>query len=408
MHNNSDEYLLSEAYYNSSKIHALNESGQQIDERVKKAITEFVSMAIDLSELAKTKKLNPDQQEIVNAFKDKSGKQLTAVMAKVLNKNSKGSSTQQNEAFENFRSKIGHKFGFGGKKDLCSRRYDHLLRDVNGHLWEMGEDAKTLSVDKGKSVGEFITKITTIEPKVAESGKLLQKLGYQVGRAVGIMSFALPFAVAASYFAPMAGLGLLGAKVLGAALAGAGKTAVLFSNDQMSKKEKLYDILATVFAGYRETGLADLMMHGAGGATPAGGGGTTPSGPVWQPDENWRDLGTQPDNNTWSWDKQGIAGSNKEFPELHDTSFNPASNLDVAKQNIADYLRQNNIVGSSGGQTGIASPHIMNAMDTAGINTSAEYTKVLSGLKNLSTQQLQNMQKNSNYAVRMIKWVASK
>ena len=326
-----------------------NNSQAELPPEIKKGIEELAKLAVEGDEEAIKMLTNPQYAEqILNKAEQEKG------------------DAPVTEAFEKFRANIGSKFGGA---DPIERRYDLFLRDVNGHLWEIEKDSKLLNVEP-KEVNKFISDIIDVEPKVDKQGKLLQKIGYGIGRAVGVGMFAAPFAIAATYLAPAIGLYGISAKVLGGALAGGGRTATILTNKQLSKSEKIMEIIKAVTAGY-------AMTTG------------------YQPDQPYNYQSTKPTVAKMPVDK--------EFPELHNTPFDSLSKLDQVKQSMADLLRNKGIVGSSGGIDGIASPTIMNAMDMAGVNTTAEYAKVLKGLGGLSTEALKQMQNNPNYAIKIIK-----
>lgn len=209
-----------------------NNSQAELPPEIKKGIEELAKLAVEGDEEAIKMLTNPQYAEqILNkAEKEKGDAPVT-------------------EAFERFRANIGSKFGGA---DSIERRYDLFLRDVNGHLWEIEKDSKLLNVEP-KEVNKFISDIIDVEPKVDKQGKLLQKIGYGVGRAVGVGMFAAPFAIAATYLAPAIGLYGISAKVLGGALAGGGRTATILTNKQLSKSEKIMEILKAVTAGYAMT-----------------------------------------------------------------------------------------------------------------------------------------------------------
>jgi hypothetical protein len=209
-----------------------NNSQAELPPEIKKGIEELAKLAVEGDEEAIKMLTNPQYAEqILNkAEKEKGDAPVT-------------------EAFERFRANIGSKFGGA---DSIERRYDLFLRDVNGHLWEIEKDTKLLNVEP-KEVNKFISDIIGVEPKVDKQGKLLQKIGYGVGRAVGVGMFAAPFAIAATYLAPAIGLYGISAKVLGGALAGGGRTATILTNKQLSKSEKIMEILKAVTAGYAMT-----------------------------------------------------------------------------------------------------------------------------------------------------------
>ena len=371
--NRFDKQLITEAYISNNQMRVVFEQNSDIPLEVKTGFEKFVEMALKLQEeQEKGTKLNPEQQQIIDAFSDPTGKKLQEIFNKI---QQESPTTVQKEAFEKFRSNLSSVFNNTGPTGAINKRYDLFLKDINGHLWEVDEDAKTLNV-KDTEIQNFINKILTIEPEIGKKGKFLQKLGYGVGRAVGTMAFAAPFAVAATYLAPTLGIYGASAKVLGSALAAGGKTATLFTNKRMSTREKLYSILATAFAGYKLT---------VGGTAPA-----TEVAPHTPP--------PPPTPTPTHTPTPGV-----EFPALHGSGADALSRLDSIKQHVADILRDKGLAGTSHGVTGVASPTIMNAMDVAGINTTSEYTKVLKGLANLHRSVLGHMQSDPNYAVRILR-----
>jgi len=374
--NRFDKQLITEAYISNNQMRVVFEQNPDIPPEVKTRFEKFVEMALKLQEeQEKGTKLNPEQQQIIDAFSDPTGKKLQEIFNKIQQESP--TTNVQKEAFEKFRSNLSSVFNNTGPTGAINKRYDLFLKDINGHLWEVDEDAKTLNV-KDTEIQNFINKILTIEPEIGKKGKFLQKLGYGVGRAVGTMAFAAPFAVAATYLAPTLGIYGASAKVLGSALAAGGKTATVFTNKRMSTREKLYSILATAFAGYKLT---------VGGTAPtAAGSASTPPPPPPPIPPPIPPL--TPD---------------VEFPALHGSGADALSRLDSIKQYVADILRDKGLAGTSHGVTGVASPTIMNAMDVAGINTTSEYTKVLKGLANLHRSVLGHMQSDPNYAVKILR-----
>jgi tetrahydromethanopterin S-methyltransferase subunit G len=209
-----------------------NNSQAELPPEIKKGIEELAKLAVEGDEEAIKMLTNPQYAEqILNKAEQEKG------------------DAPVTEAFEKFRANIGSKFGGA---DPIERRYDLFLRDVNGHLWEIEKDSKLLNVEP-KEVNKFISDIIDVEPKVDKQGKLLQKIGYGIGRAVGVGMFAAPFAIAATYLAPAIGLYGISAKVLGGALAGGGRTATILTNKQLSKSEKIMEIIKAVTAGYAMT-----------------------------------------------------------------------------------------------------------------------------------------------------------
>lgn len=161
------------------------------------------------------------------------------------------------EALEKFRSNLGAKFGGGSSID---RRYELFLKDINGHLWEIEKDSKLLNVEP-KEVNKFISDIVNIEPRVDKQGKLLQKIGYAIGKGVGVAAFAAPFAIAVTYLAPTVGIYGLTAKAIAGVLAGGGRTATLLNNKQLSTQEKVGEVLKAALAAFA------LTQSGAGPST---------------------------------------------------------------------------------------------------------------------------------------------
>jgi len=385
--NRFDKQLITEAYISNNQMRVVFEQNSDIPPEVKTGFEKFVEMALKLQEeQEKGTKLNPEQQQIIDAFSDPTGKKLQEIFNKIQQESP--TTNVQKEAFEKFRSNLSGVFNNTGPTGVINKRYDLFLKDINGHLWEVDEDAKTLNV-KDTEIQNFINKILTIEPEIGKKGKFLQKLGYGVGRAVGTMAFAAPFAVAATYLAPTLGIYGASAKVLGSALAAGGKTATLFTNKRMSTREKLYSILATAFAGYKLT---------VGGTAPSADvAGSTVTKPNIHPSQDHGGA-SGASGAAYAAPDPGV-----EFPALHGSGADALSRLDSIKQHVADILRDKGLAGTSHGVTGVASPTIMNAMDVAGINTTSEYTKVLKGLANLHRSVLGHMQSDPNYAVRILR-----
>jgi len=213
------------------------ENTSQLPPEIVKAITELVTKADAGDEEAKKMLTDP-------AFAEK-------IITQAQQQGEAGNQEEQpvTEAFERFRANMGAKLGGGSSID---RRYSLLLSDINGHLWEIDKDSKLLNVEP-KEVNEFIQKIIDIEPKVDKQGKLLQKIGYGVGRGIGTSAFAAPFAIAVSYLAPTIGIYGLTAKALAGILAGGGRTATLMNNTQLSTKEKIGEVLKVVLAAFGQT-----------------------------------------------------------------------------------------------------------------------------------------------------------
>jgi len=193
-------------------------------------------------------------QDAINVL---TGKDIDKVQQAV---NSSGQDKPVTEAFERIRSKIGSKI-MGD--DPIKRRYDLFLKDVNGHLWEVKNDARKLNVQPDMVDG-FISKIIDIEPQVQEKGKLLQKVGYMAGSIVGRFAFVSPFVLASVALGPMVGITGLGIPALASALAGSGKLLTLLQNKQLSKKEKFMDIVATMVSAWGLTNTAQDLILAAG------------------------------------------------------------------------------------------------------------------------------------------------
>jgi len=198
-------------------------------------------------------------QDAINVL---TGKDISKVEQAV---NSSNQDEPVTEAFEKLRAKIGSKI-MGD--DPIKRRYDLFLKDVNGHLWEVKNDARKLNVQPDMVDG-FISKIIDIEPQVQEKGKLLQKVGYMAGSIVGRFAFASPFVLAATALGPIAGITGLGIPALASALAGGGKLLTLLQNKQLSKKEKFLDVVSTMVSAWGLTNTAQDLILAAGKNTAA-------------------------------------------------------------------------------------------------------------------------------------------
>lgn len=346
----------------------VNEDNSQVPPEAKRSFEEAVRKLAE-------KAVDGDKEAIEILTNPKKAEELINQAAKQSNE----SPTQEvtTEAFERFRAKLGAKLT---GSDPILNRYNLFLADINGHLWEIDKDSKLLNVEP-KEVNQFISDIVSIEPGVDKQGKLLQKIGYGIGRTVGAAMFAAPFAIAVSHFAPLIGIYGIAAKAIAAGLAGGGKTVTILNNKQLSRDEKIGEII-------KVAGLAFAMTYAGAAPSSVGGGGHS------------GDTGGYSGN---TGNDAGSYSTGDEFKELHNTPYDSVSSLDRVKQSVADILRSKGVVGSSGGLDNIASPTIMNAMDTAGVHTTSQYAKVLSGLKGLSVATLKAMQQNPNTAVKTIK-----
>ena len=162
-----------------------------------------------------------------------------------------------NEAFERFRAKWGSKIV---GDDPIKRRYDLFLKDVNAHLWEVKQDARRLNVEP-KMVDGFISNIIAIEPAVQEKGKFLQKVGYGVGNIVGRFAFVAPFVAAASFLGPLVGATGLAIPAISAALAGGGQTAIMLTNKQLTRQEKILNVVATMVSAFGLSKAAEGLLR---------------------------------------------------------------------------------------------------------------------------------------------------
>lgn len=174
-----------------------------------------------------------------------------------------------NEAFERLRAKYGAKL-MGD--DPIRRRYDLFLKDVNGHLWEVKQDARKLNVQPDMVDG-FISNIISIEPAVQEKGKLLQKIGYGAGSIIGRFAFVTPFVAAASFLGPLVGATGLAIPAISAALAGGGQTAIMLTNKQLTRKEKILNVVATMVSAFGLSKAAESLLREIPPPKPTGGGG---------------------------------------------------------------------------------------------------------------------------------------
>ena len=217
--------------------HVICENAAQLPPEIVKAITELVTKSDAGDEEAKKMLTDP-------AFAEK-----IITQAQQQGEANKQEEQPVTEALERFRANMSAKLGGGNPID---RRYDLLLSDINGHLWEIDKDSKLLNVEP-EEVNEFIREIIKIEPKVDKQGKFLQKIGYGIGRGIGTSAFAAPFAIAVSYLAPSIGIYGLTAKALAGVLASGGRTATLLNNTQLSTKEKIGEVLKVALAAFGQT-----------------------------------------------------------------------------------------------------------------------------------------------------------
>lgn len=416
--------------------------GQPLPPEAQKALIDWIKAIA-------TKAVDGDQEAIKLLSDPKALQQYFQEMVKAAEQQ-QGGQQPVTEAFEKMRANLGAKFTGG---DPIEKRYNLFLSDINGHLWEISQDSRFLNVDP-QNVKDFISTISNIEPQVKQQSKLLQSIGYGIGKSLGRTAFVIPIVAGLMYAAPLVGLGgisTIAFQAIAGAVGGTGALAKVLNNKQMTKYEKVMEIVSTAVKAATLAGLfvpeptnlpgdittdtqfdpnyepPDLPKpegNPTGGLedydplTPKQTGLDTqepviPSGRDL-PDPDWGDdikgpsfpksgsgLDSEFGKGTFRFpDNSGPSG---EFPELHDTVADKLSNLDSAKQAVADLLRSKGLTGSSGGMKDIASPTIMNAMDKAGINTTGEYKSVLKGLAKLSKETLQSMQQDPNAAIRILK-----
>lgn len=240
----NDLFILSERY-----LHTVCESSGQIPpdakQKFEEGIRKLAERAVEGDKEAIEILTNPAKaEEFINQSAQQSSQSQQGGL--------------QTEAFEKFRAKIGAKLA---GSDPVQNRYNLFLRDINGHLWEIDKDSRQLNVEP-KEVNQFINNIVSIEPAVDKEGKLLQKIGYGIGKTVGAAMFAAPFAIGVSYFGPLIGVYGLTAKAVAAAIAGGGKVATLLNNKQLSKGEKVGEIVRVAGLAFAMTastpGVADV------------------------------------------------------------------------------------------------------------------------------------------------------
>jgi hypothetical protein len=138
----------------------------------------------------------------------------------------------QTEAFENFRSKIGSSLGGGS---ALERRYAMLINNLNKHVWELEKDLQNTKTENVKSYEGMLTGLKRIDPTIKPTPGFFQKLGYGVGRGVGMAS-------------KIAGIGLIGSTLSSVGLPAAAVGGILggglsalknSQNTKMATGEKL-------------------------------------------------------------------------------------------------------------------------------------------------------------------------
>lgn len=289
---------------NNVYTYRINESAQNqktLPPEIIKGITALAEKAVDGDEDAIKMFSDPKyaEQILVKAQQEASNKQEGEEELPVT------------EAFEKLRAKIGSKLT---GSDSVQNRYNLFLRDVNGHLWEIDKDSRLLNVEP-KEVNKFMKDIIDIEPGVDKQGKLLQKIGYGIGQAVGTAMFAGPFVIATTYLGPAMGLYGISAKLLAGALTAGGRTVSFLNNNQLSRGEKVSEIVKAAIAGFSlmpdvpaPGGYKAFSGPGEGPINPSDAGATTQATTAAVPDPSSEIIKDWPRLSKTVFGRMGLTG----------------------------------------------------------------------------------------------------
>lgn len=249
----NDQMLLGSVYQVGVLKESTEGKGQPLPPEAQKALTDWIKAIA-------TKAVDGDQEAIKLLSDPKALQQYFQEMVKAAEQQ-QGGQQPVTEAFEKMRANIGAKLHGG---DPIEKRYNLFLSDINGHLWEISQDSRFLNVDP-QNVKDFISTISSIEPQVKQQSKLLQNIGYGIGKTLGRTAFVIPIVAGLMYAAPLVGLGgisTIAFQAIAGAFGGAGALAKILNNKQMTKYEKVMEVVATAV---KAATLAGLFVPDTGG-----------------------------------------------------------------------------------------------------------------------------------------------
>jgi hypothetical protein len=381
-----------ESYLNK-KVMFLSEEEQQ-KEQIKSQVTQTLSNPQTQQALEKS------ADQILAKYSDQiqqvkqQGPEAVAKLLQQLEAELKGSSEPQQGASQQVQEGIwnqavsnvtGMKRALGNKDDSKTNALNKRFEIFQN---EIGKDLRELKMDLGHSSVADNTVKQQVDQMISTLGsgaggaavvtpaadtkwsKFRNSAGHLVTGAIPGMAIA----AAASPFIGAFGLGALG--TIGVKAATSASTAALLSiiNDKVNGRPVNWSDATkkAAIAGVGSTliGAVGNYFHGLGAQAPAGGGGSTPVVPG----------------------VASIGPTGDEFTNLHGSGANAISSLDSAKQALADLLRDKGASGVSKGMTGVASPHIMNAIDAIGKDTET-YKNIIANLQNVTPENMQNLAK---------------
>lgn len=401
-----------ESYLNK-KVMFLSEEEQQ-KEQIKSQVTQTLSnpqtqQALEKSADQILAKYNDQIQQV-----KQQGPEAVAKLLQQLEAELKGSSEPQQGASQQVQEGIwnqavsnvtGMKRALGNKDDSKTNALNKRFEIFQN---EIGKDLRELKMDLGHSSVADNTVKQQVDQMISTLGsgaggaavvtpaadtkwsKFRNSAGHLVTGAIPGMAIA----AAASPFIGAFGLGALG--TIGVKAATSASTAALLSiiNDKVNGRPVNWSDATkkAAIAGVGSTliGAVGNYFHGLGAQAPTGGGGSTPVDT-----SNLNVKGNFMFNQPGAHVVPGVASigpTGDEFTNLHGSGANAISSLDSAKQALADLLRDKGASGVSKGMTGVASPHIMNAIDAIGKDTET-YKNIIASLQNVTPENMQNLAK---------------
>lgn len=304
------------------------------------------------------------------------------------------------------------------KTNALNKRFEILQNEI-------GKDLRELKMDLGhSSQGD-----NTVKQQVDQ---MIQTLGAPTGGAAAItpaadtnwskfrnsaghlVTGAIPGVAIAALVSPLIGaFGLSGMGLVGAKAATSAGTAALLSviNDKLNDRPVEWGTAAkkagVAAAATFTFGAVNNYLHSGGTPAPTSGGGGAAAGNAPVDTSNLNVKGNFMYNQPGAHVTPGVASigpTGDEFANLHGSVANAASSLDSAKQALADILRDKGVVGVSKGMSGVASPHIMNAMDVVGKTlghklTTADYSAISQWVQQQDPEILKNLAKGGQKAL---------
>ena len=417
-----------ESYLNK-KVMYLSEEEQQ-KEQVKAQVTQALNnpqtqQALEKSADQLLAKYSEQIQQVKQQGPQAIAKLLQQIEAEVQNVPTPNQGAQPvqegvwNRAVSNL---SGMKRALGNKDDsktnALNKRFEILQNEI-------GKDLRELKMDLGHtSQGD-----NTVKQQVDQ---MIQTLGAPTGGAAAItpaadtkwskfrnsaghlITGAIPGVAVAALVSPLIGaFGLSGMGLVGAKAATSAGTAALLSviNDKLNDRPVEWGAAAKkagiAAAATFTFGAVNNYFHGLGAHAPTTGGGGQAAAGAPVDTSNLNVKGNFMYNQPGAHVVPGVASigpTGDEFTNLHGSAENFSAHLDQAKQALADILRDKGAVGVSKGMSGVASPHIMNAMDVVGKSlghklTTADYSAISQWAQQQDPEVLKHLAKGGQKAL---------